>query len=72
MILTHTLTGGYGNFVSAFEQALILLPIRSRLGKHLWPAVEVLADKARPYRNEIDFWIQVSSSLMMGSAERSS
>ncbi|KDN35015.1 hypothetical protein RSAG8_11958, partial [Rhizoctonia solani AG-8 WAC10335] len=39
--------GGYGNFVSAFEKALILLPIRSRLGKHLWPAAEVFADKAR-------------------------
>ncbi|GAB1524776.1 hypothetical protein RhiTH_007931 [Rhizoctonia solani] len=50
--------GGYGSFVSAFEKALILLPIRSRLGKHLWPAAELLADKARPYRNEIDFWIQ--------------
>ncbi|CEL62811.1 Cytochrome P450 52E2 OS=Candida apicola GN=CYP52E2 PE=3 SV=1 [Rhizoctonia solani AG-1 IB] len=50
--------GGYGNFVSAFEKALILLPIRSRLGKHLWPAAELFADKARPYRNEIDFWIQ--------------
>lgn len=60
MALTCTVIGGYGNFVSAFEKALILLPIRSRLGKHLWPAAEVFADKARPYRNEIDFWIQVS------------
>lgn len=61
--------GGYGNFVSAFEQALILLPIRSRLGKHLWPAVEVLADKARPYRNEIDFWIQPLLDQAFGRRE---
>ncbi|KAG9087188.1 hypothetical protein FRC06_002688, partial [Ceratobasidium sp. 370] len=50
--------GGYGSFVTAFEQALILHVTRSRLGRYMWPFAEIAGDKARPYRKEIDFWIQ--------------
>ncbi|KAG8699115.1 hypothetical protein FRC09_006833 [Ceratobasidium sp. 395] len=50
--------GGYGSFVTAFEQALILHVTRSRLGRYMWPFAEISGDKARPYRKEIDFWIQ--------------
>ncbi|QRV82734.1 cytochrome P450 family protein [Ceratobasidium sp. AG-Ba] len=50
--------GGYGSFVTAFEKALILHVTRSRLGRYMWPFAELSGDKARPYRDEIDFWIQ--------------
>lgn len=46
--------------MTAFENALVLLPIRSRFGRYMWPVAELFGDKARPHRNEIDFWIKVS------------
>ena len=59
---TYLIIGGYGSFVTAFENALVLLPIRSRLGRYMWPLAELSGDKAKPHRKEIDFWIQVSSN----------
>jgi len=62
--------GGYGSFVTAFENALVLLPIRSRLGRYMWPLAELSGDKARPHRKEIDFWIQPLLDLAFSRREQ--
>ncbi|KAF8598665.1 cytochrome P450 monooxygenase CYP63 [Ceratobasidium sp. AG-I] len=49
---------GYGDFVNAFEESQALIPKRGRLGPHIWPALELGGDKAKPHRELIDKWLQ--------------
>lgn len=50
---------GYGDFVNAFDESQLLIPIRGRLGPYIWPALELGGDKAKPHRDAIDQWLQV-------------
>ena len=56
---------GYGDFVNAFEESQALIPIRGRLGPHIWPALELGGDKAKPHRKLIDKWLQVCISALL-------
>ncbi|KAG8736136.1 hypothetical protein FRC10_009658 [Ceratobasidium sp. 414] len=48
----------YGDFVRAFDEVQVLIPVRGRMGQYIWPLVEMKEDKAKRYRNVIDQWVQ--------------
>ncbi|KAG8690868.1 hypothetical protein FRC09_011805 [Ceratobasidium sp. 395] len=48
----------YGNFVNAFDEVQVLIPVRGRMGLYVWPVVEMRGDKAMGYRSVVDRWVQ--------------
>ncbi|CUA76640.1 Cytochrome P450 52E1 [Rhizoctonia solani] len=48
----------YGSFVSAFDEAQVIIPIRGRMGPHIWPVVEWKKDQVWKHRCVIDEWVK--------------
>jgi hypothetical protein len=53
---------GYGEFVNAFDEVQVLVPLRGRMGPHVWPVMEMKQDKAKVHRAQIDQWVQVCAT----------
>ncbi|CAE6433878.1 unnamed protein product, partial [Rhizoctonia solani] len=48
----------YGSFVSAFDEAQTVIPVRGRMGPYIWPVAEWKGDKARKHRCVVDAWVK--------------
>ncbi|KAJ1300310.1 hypothetical protein OPQ81_005132 [Rhizoctonia solani] len=48
----------YGSFVSAFDEAQTLIPVRGRMGPYIWPVTEWKGDKACRHRRVVDEWVR--------------
>ncbi|CAE6402545.1 unnamed protein product [Rhizoctonia solani] len=48
----------YGSFVSAFDEAQTVMPVRGRMGPYVWPVVEWKQDEAGKHRRVVDEWVK--------------
>ncbi|QRV82919.1 cytochrome P450 family protein [Ceratobasidium sp. AG-Ba] len=48
----------YGDFVTAFDEVQVLMPLRGRMGPYVWPVLEMKGDKVAEYRRVVDRWVQ--------------
>ncbi|KAG8714502.1 hypothetical protein FRC11_008220 [Ceratobasidium sp. 423] len=48
----------YGSFVSAFDEAQTIIPVRGRMGPYIWPAVEWKEDKTWKHRCVVNQWVK--------------
>ncbi|KAF8749700.1 cytochrome p450 [Rhizoctonia solani] len=51
----------YGSFVSAFDEAQGIIPIRGRMGPYIWPLAEWKGDKVMACRRVVNEWVAVSA-----------
>ncbi|CCO35185.1 Cytochrome P450 52E1 [Rhizoctonia solani AG-1 IB] len=47
----------YGSFVSAFDDAQSIIPIRGRMGPYVWPVAEWKQDKVMACREVVNEWV---------------
>ncbi|CAE6436778.1 unnamed protein product [Rhizoctonia solani] len=57
----------YGAFVSSFDEAQALIPIRGRMGPYIWPVAEWKGDKAWKHRRVVDEWVKSGKATRRGS-----
>ncbi|CAE6503085.1 unnamed protein product [Rhizoctonia solani] len=48
----------YGSFVSAFDEAQTIIPVRGRMGPYIWPVAEWKEDKSWSHRCVVDEWVK--------------
>ncbi|KAH7332564.1 cytochrome P450 monooxygenase pc-3 [Rhizoctonia solani] len=48
----------YGAFVSSFDEAQAIIPVRGRMGPYVWPVAEWKGDKVWKHRCVVDEWIK--------------
>ncbi|KAF8671824.1 cytochrome p450 [Rhizoctonia solani] len=51
----------YGSFVSAFDEAQGIIPIRGRMGPYIWPLAEWKGDRVMACRRVVNEWVAVSA-----------
>ncbi|KAF8747683.1 cytochrome P450, partial [Rhizoctonia solani] len=57
----------YGSFVSAFDEAQGIIPIRGRMGPYIWPLAEWKGDKVMACRRVVNEWV---APLLESAIER--
>ncbi|ELU45134.1 hypothetical protein AG1IA_00835 [Rhizoctonia solani AG-1 IA] len=54
----------YGSFVSAFDEAQGIIPIRGRMGPYIWPLAEWKGDRVMACRRVVNEWVPLLESAI--------